>query len=89
MGFVFNVIASVGRQNDVYRPLNIQKSYRPTVFLMLVCLFWLVLYVHGKQLRSCRDGQLTYPQCSWVSLPEAAYQDLAHTISPLTEKCSS
>ena len=43
MGFVFNVIASVGRQNDVYRPINIQKSYRPTVFfLMLVCLFVLV-----------------------------------------------
>ena len=88
-GFVFNVIASVGRQNDAYRPINIQKSYRPTVFLMLVCLFWLVLYVHGKQLRSCRDGQLSYPHCSWASLPEAAYQDLAHTISPLTDKCSS
>ena len=26
------VIASVGRQNDVYRPIQIQKSYRPTVF---------------------------------------------------------
>ena len=31
---VFNVIASVGRQIDVYRPIKIQKSYRPTVFLM-------------------------------------------------------
>ena len=29
---VFNVIASVGRQIDVYRPIKIQKSYRPTVF---------------------------------------------------------
>ena len=41
MGFVFNVIASVGRQNDVYRPINIQKSYRPTVFFN-ACLFVLV-----------------------------------------------
>ena len=32
MRYVFNVIASVGRQNDVYRPIKIQKSYRPTVF---------------------------------------------------------
>ena len=31
---VFNVIASVGRQIEVYRPIKIQKSYRPTVFLM-------------------------------------------------------
>ena len=89
MGFVFNVIASVGRQNDVYRPINIQKILSADCFLMLVCLFWLVLYVHGKQLRSRRDGKLSYPHCSWASLPEAAYQDLAHTISPLTDKCSS
>ena len=37
-------------------------------------LFGLMLYVHGKQLRSCRDGQLSYPHCSWASLPEARYQ---------------
>ena len=29
----------------------------------------LVLYVHGEQLRSCRDGQLSYPHCSWASPP--------------------
>ena len=39
-----------------------------------VCLFGLMLYVHGKQLRSCRDGQLSYPHCSWASFPEAGYQ---------------
>ena len=33
MRIVFNVIASVGRQIDVYRPIKIQKSYRLTVFL--------------------------------------------------------
>ena len=34
MRYVFNVIASVGRQSDVYRPIKIQKPYRPTVFLV-------------------------------------------------------
>ena len=33
---VFNVIASVGRQIDVYRPIKIQKSYRPTVFFNVI-----------------------------------------------------
>ena len=36
MRFVFNVIASVGRQIDVYRPIKIQKSYRPTVFFNVI-----------------------------------------------------
>ena len=49
----------------------------------------LVLYIHGQQLRSCREGQLSYPHCSWASLPEAGYQYLAPILSPLTEKCSS
>ena len=31
MRYVYNLIASVGRQIDVYRPIKIQKSYRPTV----------------------------------------------------------
>ena len=35
---VFNVIAPVGRQNDVYRPIKIQKSYRPIVFLNVIAL---------------------------------------------------
>ena len=54
-----------------------------------VCLFGLMLYVHGQQLRSCRDGQLSYPHCSWASLPEAGNQYLAHIFSPLTDNCSS
>ena len=49
----------------------------------------LVFYVHGQQLRSCRDGQLSYPHCSWASLPETCYQYLAPILSPLTENCSS
>ena len=36
MRYVFNVIASVGRQNYVYRPIKIQKSYRPTVFFNVI-----------------------------------------------------
>ena len=36
MRFVFNVIASVGRQNDVYLPIKIQKSYRPTLFFNVI-----------------------------------------------------
>ena len=34
--FVFNVIAPIDRQNDVYRPIKIQKFYRPTVFLNVI-----------------------------------------------------
>ena len=53
-----------------------------------VCLFGLMLYVHGQQLRSCQDGQLiSYPHCSWASLPEARNQYLAHINSPLTDNC--
>ena len=28
----------------------------------------LLFYVHGKHLRSCRDGQLTSPHFSWAGL---------------------
>ena len=34
MRYVFNIIASIGRQIDVYRPMKIQKPNQPTVFLM-------------------------------------------------------
>ena len=46
-----------------------------------------MFYIHGQQLRSCRDGQISYPHCSWASLPEAGYQYLAHILSPLTDGC--
>ena len=36
MWYVFNVIASVGRQIDVYRSIKIHESYRPTVFLNVI-----------------------------------------------------
>ena len=36
MRYVFNVIASIGRQIDVYRLIKIQKSHRPTVFFNVI-----------------------------------------------------
>ena len=48
---------------------------------------FLSVWVDALQLRSCLDGQLSYPHCSWASLPEAGNQYLAHILSPLTENC--
>ena len=31
------------------------------------CLFDILLYVHGTQLRSRRDGHLSQPHCSWAN----------------------
>ena len=45
--------------------------------------------ISDEQLQDHWDGQLSYPQCSWASLPEAGYQYLAPILSPLTDKCSS
>ena len=62
------------------------------MFIQSVNLFvWVdaLLYVHDQQLRSCQDGQLAYPHCSWASLPEAGNQYLAHILSPLIDNCSS
>ena len=39
-----------------YSRLSVLSSF--SLFLF-VCLFVLLFYVHGKHLRSCRDGQLT------------------------------
>ena len=58
-------------------------------YLFYVVVVELVLYVHGEQLRSCRDGQLSYPHCSWASLLEAGCQYLAPILSPFTDKCAS
>ena len=63
--------------------VNRVSSYFPNVVVVE-----LMLYVHGKQLWSCWDGQLTYQHCSWASLPEAGNQHLAHVFSALTDKCS-
>ena len=40
-----------------------------TVTILLVdVVVVLLFYVHGKHLRSCRDGQLTEPHFSWAGL---------------------
>ena len=57
--------------------------------VVVVVVVELVRYVHDEQLRSCRDGQLSYSQCSWASLPEAGCQYLTPILSPFTDKCSS
>ena len=54
--------------------------------VVVVVVIELVLYVHGQQLRSCRDGQLSYPHCSWASLPEAGRQYLAPILTSFNEK---
>ena len=41
-------------------------------------------YVHGKQLRSCRYGQLLN-HSSWASLPDAVYQYLVHIFSTVID----
>ena len=41
-------------------------GYFVNVHRFIVLLFY--VHVHSKHLRSCRDGQLTYPHFSWTSL---------------------
>ena len=41
----------------------VQQCPRPWLFVVVVMLLF---YVHGKHLRSCRDGQLTQPHFSWI-----------------------
>ena len=65
------------------------EKYMFYVVVVVVVVVELVLYVHGQQLRSCRDGQLSYPHCSWASLSEAGYQYVAPILSQITDKCSS
>ena len=38
------------------------------VYIKVVDVVVLLFYVHGKHLRSYRDGQLTYPHFSWTGL---------------------
>ena len=41
-----------------------------TIYIVVVVVVVVVLlfYVHGKHLRSCRDGQLTQAHFSWAGL---------------------
>ena len=48
------------RQGEVLQHfLNFREKLYPKFGIIIVVVV-LLLYVHGKHLRSCRDGQLTY-----------------------------
>ena len=52
----------------------------------MVVVVVLLFYVHGKHLRSCRDGQLTEPHFSWAGLDLLSVnQYFVHILSPVTE----
>ena len=55
---------SVPRGNCVLSYVKTERVYQQFVVVFVVLLF----YVHGKHLRSCRDGQLTQPHVSWAGL---------------------
>ena len=73
---VFNVIASVGRQNDVYRPIKIKESYRLTVFLAHLSrrlIGELIVYPwSGVRRPSVRPSSVRRPQCSKIFFSETA-----------------
>ena len=55
------------------------------VDLSLQVVVVLLFYVHGKHLRSYRDGQLTNPHFSWAGLD----QYFVHILLPVTDNCPS
>ena len=46
-------------------PLNHENMFERGVVVVVVAFLF---YVHGKHLRSCRDGQLTFPHFFWAGL---------------------
>ena len=44
------------------------KLYTIDTQVVVVVVVVLLFYVHGKHLRSCRNGQLTKPHFSWAGL---------------------
>ena len=56
---LLNLIESV---SEVFLPtlLSLTSIYNtPAMYMIIVVVVALLFYVHGKHLRSCRDGQLT------------------------------
>ena len=82
MWYVFNVITSVGRQIDVYWPIKIHESYRPTVFLNVIAALHVKNRIYIKitnQIRCCyscsacnfKSGAFVYRNGpEWTELPE-------------------
>ena len=52
----------------VSKSMFIRPISKGVTFIVVVVVVALLFYVHGKHLRSCRDGQLTYPHFSWAGL---------------------
>ena len=48
--------------------IQTQDPWGGTILDRLLFVVALLFYVHGKHLRSCRDGQLTLPHFSWAGL---------------------
>ena len=63
-------MSSIQKQLMSYLPLStiffISKGEGNNQVVVVVVA--LLFYVHGKHLRSCRDGQLTKPHFSWAGL---------------------
>ena len=57
-------IFSISETKDNDSELIQSNAKQEVVVAVVVLLF----YVHGKHLRSCRDGQLTLPHFSWAGL---------------------
>ena len=54
---------SLRQEFNLYEVIFLREGGR-TIVVVDVLLF----YVHGKHIRSCRGGQLTYPHFSWTGL---------------------
>ena len=55
------------------------------LYSIIVVVVVVLFYVHGKHLRPCRDGQLTYPHFSWTGID----QYVVHILSRVTDNCPS
>ena len=51
---------------NVYFLIYDQPCAKQNLFVVVVVS--LLYYVHGKHLKSCRNGQLTYPHFSWAGI---------------------
>ena len=64
-------------------------TYSLSAYMWFICLFDLLLYVHGKQLRLCWDDQLFNHTDPGQASLETVYQYLEPIRSPETDTCSS
>ena len=63
----------IALRGPAHKTNKLTVTASPEIFLSegkdkVCCIVALLFYVHGKHLRSCRDGQLTLPHFSWAGL---------------------